>query len=51
MRCPYCNTEYTNEHPCFCHPAEPKRTASEEYHTKPEEETICVNSHRGVRLD
>ena len=53
MKCPYCDTEYTSERPCFCHPsAEPKRTAREEYYTKSvDEESICVNSHRGVRLD
>ena len=52
MRCPYCDTEYTTDRPCFCHPAEPKRTPREEYYTKsPAEEPICVNSHRGVRLD
>ncbi len=20
MHCPYCDTEYSNERPCFCHP-------------------------------
>ena len=54
MECPYCHTEYTSERPCFCHtPAEqPKRSPREEYYTaSPAEDRICVNSHRGVRLD
>ncbi|HEY5163800.1 MAG TPA: hypothetical protein VII81_12390 [Terriglobales bacterium] len=53
MHCPYCHTEYTTERPCFCQPlADPKKTAREEYYTRSSaEETICVNSHRGARLD
>ena len=22
MHCPYCNLEYANDRPCFCHPPE-----------------------------
>ena len=53
MRCPFCNTDYTAERPCFCHPQqEPKRTAREEYYThSSEEEPIALNEDRGARLD
>ena len=53
MRCPYCHTDYSDDHPCFCQPpAERKRSQREEYYTKTAgEELPAVNSHRGVRLD
>jgi hypothetical protein len=54
MRCPYCHTEYTDEHPCFCHPSLTNAPA-EDQHTlsaKPSpNQTVPWNSHRGVRLD
>lgn len=53
MHCPYCNTEYNDERPCFCQPpAKDKRTPREEYYTRSSaQESVCVNSHRGIRLD
>ncbi len=54
MRCPYCNTEYTTDHPCFCHPAVPIKPAEEEHMLSAESSpttTVAWNSHRGVRLD
>lgn len=53
MRCPYCNTEYSDERPCFCQPSpQGKRSVREEYYTRTsDEESISVNSHRGARLD
>ncbi|MBZ5630888.1 MAG: hypothetical protein LAO06_18685 [Acidobacteriia bacterium] len=54
MLCPYCNTEYTNEHPCFCHP--PVASRSGEQHPMRAVDDcptfpIAWNSHRGARLD
>ena len=53
MRCPYCHTEYTSEKPCFCQPADPqpRKTPREEYYTRSPAEDVCINTHRGVRLD
>lgn len=53
MHCPYCNTEYNDERPCFCQPpAKEKRSAREEYYAQSSaQEPVCVNSHRGIRLE
>jgi hypothetical protein len=52
MRCPYCNTDYTHDHPCFCHPATQAKPVEEQPASFPETfPGIAWNSHRGVRLD
>ncbi|MFI5087221.1 MAG: hypothetical protein ACHP7I_02405 [Terriglobales bacterium] len=52
MRCPYCNTDYTHDHPCFCHPATQAKPVEEQPASFPETfPSIAWNSHRGVRLD
>jgi hypothetical protein len=52
MRCPYCNTEYTSDHPCFCHPSAQAKPTEEQPTSFPETfPSIAWNSHRGVRLD
>jgi hypothetical protein len=52
MRCPYCNTDYTHDHPCFCHPPAQNKAMEEQPVSFPETfPSVAWNSHRGVRLD
>ena len=52
MRCPYCNTDYTHDHPCFCHPPAQAKPVEDQPASFPETfPSIAWNSHRGVRLD
>jgi hypothetical protein len=54
MFCPYCHTEYTDEHPCFCHPVLQASPAQEHGDRTAEDQrvsSVAWNSHRGVRLD
>ena len=54
MLCPYCNTEYTHDYPCFCHPALHTAPADEQGPSPTEDfshSNVSWNAHRGVRLD
>jgi len=55
MLCPYCHTEYTTEHPCFCQPPLATKKAEPDYAPRilgcAEDQAMRWSARGGMRLD